>query len=110
MPPRYYVHWDTPAKELGWAYEDDAMISDVAVYEKVNGILPEIGIIAANKAAVLRHKRVKFQQKSPIVQNTWTRKAPWAAAIGRASTVELAGLQTLPAAYLHRIVQKRFDE
>jgi len=110
VPPRYYVQWDTPAKELGWAYEDDALISDVAVYEKVNGILPEIGITAANKAAVLRHKRIKFQQKSPIVQNTWTGKAPWAAAIGRASTVKLAGLQTLPTANLHRVVQKRFDE
>eukprot|EP00963_Diacronema_lutheri_P004135 scaffold315_cov354-Pavlova_lutheri.AAC.3 len=65
---------------------------------------------AANKAAVLRHKRVEFQQKSPIVQNTWTCKAPWAAPIGRASTVKLPGLQTLPAAYLHRIVQERFEE
>ena len=34
VPPRYYVQWDTPAKELGWAYEDDALISDVAVYDK----------------------------------------------------------------------------
>ena len=110
VPPRYYVQWDTPAKELGWAYEDDALISDVAVYEKVNGILPEIGITTANKAAILKHKRVQFQQKSPIVQNTWSGKAPWAAAIGRASTVKLAGLQALPTANLHRVVQKRFDE
>eukprot|EP00963_Diacronema_lutheri_P010955 scaffold1268_cov387-Pavlova_lutheri.AAC.3 len=110
IPPRYYVQWDTPAKELGWAYEDDALISDVAVYERVNGILPETGITTPNKAAILKHKQVKIQQKTPTVQNTWTGKATWAAAIGRASTVKLTSLQALPKANLHRVVQKRFDE
>ena len=51
VPPRYYVQWDTPSKELGWAYEDAALISDIVTYEKVNGILPETGITVTNKNA-----------------------------------------------------------
>ena len=67
---------DTPSKELGWAYENEALISDIVTYEKVNGILPETGITVTNKNAVLKHKQTKYQQPTPILQNTWTGKAP----------------------------------
>eukprot|EP00963_Diacronema_lutheri_P005971 scaffold499_cov335-Pavlova_lutheri.AAC.4 len=92
-------------KNWGWAYKDDALISDVAVYEKWNEILPKTGISAANKAIVLKHKQVQFQQKTPIVQNTLCGKVPWVAAIGRASTVQLTSLQALPKANLQRAGQ-----
>eukprot|EP00963_Diacronema_lutheri_P004511 scaffold345_cov371-Pavlova_lutheri.AAC.2 len=77
VPPRYYVQWDTPSKDLGWAVEDAGIISDVIVYEKVNGILPETGITATNSAAVQKYKQVKYLQKTPILRHTWTGKAPW---------------------------------
>lgn len=110
IPPRYYVQWDTTSKDLGWAVEDAGVISDVMVYEKVNGILPETGITATNSAAVHKYKQTKYLQKTPILRNTWTGKAPWAAALGRTPTVKLAELHDAPQANLHRVVQKRFDE
>ena len=76
VPPRYYVQWDTPSKELGWAYEDTALIGNIVTHEKVNGILLETGITVTNKNAVLKHKQTKYQQPTPILQNTWTGKAP----------------------------------
>ena len=110
IPPRYYVQWDTPSKDLGWAYENSALISDIIVYEKVNGILPETGITKANTAAVRSHKQTKYHQKWPILHNTWTGKAPWAAAVGRTATVKRTKLDASPELNLHRVVQKQFTE
>ena len=110
IPPCYYVQRDTASKDLGWAYENNALIGYIIVCEKVNGILREIGITKANTAAVRSHKQIKYHQEWSIIHNTWAGKAPRAAPVGRTATVKHTKLDASSELNLYPVVQEQFTE